>query len=111
MTERRSLFNFHIPYDTSCEKIRKIPEMVERIVKSHTGIRFDRAHLKQFGEYAFEFEVVYFILEPDFNLYMDLQQSINFKIIAEFEKERIYFAYPKPPLVGSMLHNFARPSK
>jgi small-conductance mechanosensitive channel len=33
-------------------------------------------------------------MDPDYNLYMDIQQKINFEIKESFEKEGIEFAYP-----------------
>ncbi len=38
--------------------------------------------------------VVYNVLTPDYNQYMDIQQEINFKIMEAFAREGIEFAYP-----------------
>jgi small-conductance mechanosensitive channel len=40
------------------------------------------------------FEVVYFVLSPDYNLYMDIQQNVNLAIYEQFAAEEIEFAYP-----------------
>jgi small-conductance mechanosensitive channel len=38
---------------------------------------------------------VYCVLSPDYNLYMDIQRSINFAIHSRFEEEGIGFAVPE----------------
>jgi small-conductance mechanosensitive channel len=40
------------------------------------------------------FDVVYYVLTPDYNKYMDIQQEINLVLKEQFEKEKIGFAYP-----------------
>ncbi len=40
------------------------------------------------------FEIVYYVLSPDFNLYMDVQQAINLTVHKRFEEQEIEFAYP-----------------
>jgi len=43
---------------------------------------------------ALVFEVVYYVLSPDYNVYMDIQQEINLELLREFRKEGIDFAFP-----------------
>jgi small-conductance mechanosensitive channel len=57
-------------------------------------VRFDRVHFKEYGESSLNFEVVYFVKNPDYNLYMDIQQAINLEIFRRFLSEGIEFAYP-----------------
>ena len=56
--------------------------------------RFDRAHFKEYSPLSLIFEVVYYIDESDFKLYMDIQQEINLEIFRRFEAERIDFGFP-----------------
>ena len=57
-------------------------------------IRFDRAHFKVYADSALKFEVVYYVLTPDYNVYMDIQQAVNFAIMDAFQARSIDFAYP-----------------
>jgi small-conductance mechanosensitive channel len=68
--------------------------MVKRIIESSGHTRFDRAHFKSFGHFSLNFEVVYYVLSPDYNTYMDIQQLINLRLFEVFEKEQIEFAFP-----------------
>ncbi|QEC42891.1 mechanosensitive ion channel family protein [Pseudobacter ginsenosidimutans] len=94
MKERRVVFSFRVVYGTAAEKIKRIPAMVKQIVGEFTDTRFDRAHFKTFAESSLEFEVVFYVLSPDYNMYMDRQQSINLRIYEQFEQEGISFALP-----------------
>lgn len=93
MAERRVVFSFGVEYGTSLEHLREIPELVTSIVKAREGTRFDRAHFKEYGAFALNFEVVYYVLSPDYNVYMDHQQAINLEIFARFAERGIKFAF------------------
>ncbi|MCD9123380.1 mechanosensitive ion channel family protein [Cupriavidus sp. UGS-1] len=94
MAERRIQFNFRVTYQTPPETLRRIPEIVKAAVVAAGRTRFDRAHFKGFGESALEFEVVYFVTDPDYNLYMDIQQSINLAMVTELGKLGVEFGVP-----------------
>lgn len=98
MFERRIVFSFGVVYSTPYEKLEDIPGMVRAIVESHEKVRFDRAHFKEYGDFSLNFEVVYFVLVPDYNTYMDIQQSINLALFKKFELEDIEFAFPTQTL-------------
>jgi small-conductance mechanosensitive channel len=94
MYERRVLFGFGVTYQTPLAKLERIPEMVRDIVTAQAKTRLDRVHFKEYGDSSLNYEVVYFVLDPDYNRYMDIQQAINLGIFRRFEQERIEFAYP-----------------
>lgn len=98
MDERRIVFSFKVTYHTTAEQLKQIVGIVKNIITDIKGTRFDRAHFKEFGDFSLNYEVVYFVLSPDFNLYMDIQQAINLKLVEEFEKEKILFAIPSQNL-------------
>lgn len=94
MSERRVLFGFGVTYDTPPEKLRKLPDMVREIIERETLSRFDRAHLATFGASALEFEVVYYVRDPDYGKFMDVQQRINLGLISALQAAGIEFAFP-----------------
>jgi len=94
MAERRVVFTIRVTLDTPQEKLAAIAAMLREIVEAQPGVRFDRAHFKEVGEYAMVFEVVYYVLTPDYSRYMDIQQAINLAICARFERDDIAFALP-----------------
>ncbi len=94
MKERRIEFAIGVVYQTPLEKMQKIPGMIQEIIQGIALARFDRAHHKDFGNFSLNIVVVYNVLTPDYNQYMDIQQEINFKIMEAFAREGIEFAYP-----------------
>ena len=94
MYERRVVFSIGVVYQTSHEKLTKIPPIIKKIIENQEQTRFDRAHFKEYGSYALNFEIVYWIENPDYNIYMDIQQTINLEIFQQFKREDIEFAYP-----------------
>jgi small-conductance mechanosensitive channel len=94
MQERRALFTLGVTYQTPYEKLSSIPAMLKEIVESLDGVRFDRAHFKEYADSSLVFEIVYFVLSPDYTKYMDTQQTINLEIYRRFQSQEIEFAYP-----------------
>ncbi|NCT55413.1 mechanosensitive ion channel family protein [bacterium] len=94
MKERRIQFSFGILYETPVEKVKKVLQIIKEIVDAEDNDRFDRAHFNNFGDSSLDFEVVYFMLTDDYKEYMNTQQSINLKMLQNFAKEKIEFAYP-----------------
>lgn len=98
MYERRIVFTFGVVYDTPRETLARLADEVRAIIEAQPKTRFDRAHFFRFGEFSLDFEVVYFVLDPDYNLYMDIQQAINLAIMARFEALEVGFAFPTSTL-------------
>lgn len=94
MFERRVVFQFGIPYQTELSLLRQIPGMLKEIIESQEPTRFDRAHFAKYGESSLDFEVVYYVTASDYNLYMDIQQQINFEMFERFAGLGVKFAYP-----------------
>ncbi|MFA5287614.1 MAG: mechanosensitive ion channel family protein [Candidatus Omnitrophota bacterium] len=98
MEKRRVLFRIGVTYQTSLDQLKEIPKIIEQIIENTKDAAFDRAHFFSYGDFSLIIEVVYFVLSPDYNKYMDIQQEINFAIKKEFEKRGIEFAYPTQTL-------------
>lgn len=98
MQQRRVVFAIGVTYDTPRAKLEAIPPLIRKAVESQDKTRFDRAHLKGFGAFSLDFEVVYYVNSADFNLYMDIQQGINLQLIDDFEGMAIEFAFPTQTL-------------
>ena len=94
MEQRRVPFTFGVTYGTGLDNLKKIPAIISSVISSVPNTRFDRAHFKEYGDFSLVFEVVYYVLSADYNLYMDVQQEINFRIREEFDKLGVEFAFP-----------------
>jgi small-conductance mechanosensitive channel len=116
MQERRVAFRFGVIYQTTPAQLRRIPPILRGVIQElHTGMlpswnktiaaatgigdggkatRFDRAHFAGFGDSSLDFEVVYYALTADYNVYMDIQQEINLAMMEQFAELGVEFAYP-----------------
>jgi len=94
MFERRVVFTFGLVYQTTHEQLAGIGQTVRQIIEKLEKTRFDRAHFKEYGDSALVFEVVYYVQDPSYNVYMDIQQAINLELYRRFQAEGICFAYP-----------------
>ncbi|HEX9618700.1 MAG TPA: mechanosensitive ion channel family protein [Polyangiaceae bacterium] len=94
MLERRIAFGFGIEYNLAYEKVASAAQIAAEIVQGVEGVRFDRAHFKGYGAYSLDYEVVYYVLSPEYVEYMNKQQEINLQLYRRFEEEGIPFAFP-----------------
>ncbi|MCB1989499.1 MAG: mechanosensitive ion channel family protein, partial [Burkholderiaceae bacterium] len=62
---------------------------------------FDRAHFTGFGDSSLDFEVVYWMLTPDFAAYRDVQQAVNLGLMRAFATLGVDFAFPTRTLMFS----------
>ncbi len=99
MFERRVFFSLGVVYQTPYDKVAQIPEMIRQAVEKNAKVRFERAHFNAFGDYALLFEVVYWIQDPDYTIYMDIQQAINLDLFKQSSEAGIEFAYPTQTLM------------
>ena len=93
MQERRILFGIGVVYGTPADKVEAIPAMVRDIIDADEMTRFDRGHFKEYGASSLNYEFVYYVLSPEYNVFMDTQQRINLSIYRTFEEEGIEFAF------------------
>lgn len=99
MGERRVSHAFDVVYQTPAEKVARIPEIVRRLVESREQLRFDHAHLTGLTDSGLRFEAVWFVMSPDNNLHLDLQQAVLLDLLRRFEAEGIELAYPTRTLI------------
>lgn len=94
MKERRAVLSVGVVYSTPAEKLARIPEIIREVIEAREKARFDRAHFKAFGDSSLQFEAVFWVLDPEFKAFMDVQQAVNLDLFTRFNEEGIKFAYP-----------------
>jgi small-conductance mechanosensitive channel len=94
MADRRVVLAFGVDYQTRADQAAAIPALLRGIIEAQPRVRFDRSHLKGLGQSALDFEAVYFLDDPDYNLYMDSQQAILLELMRALERQGIRLAQP-----------------
>lgn len=94
MQERRVLFVVGVQYDTTPAKVRRAVEIITQAIKNQELARFDRCHFHKFSDSSLDMEAVYWMLRPDYNVWMDTHQAICLEILEKFNAEGLEFAFP-----------------
>jgi small-conductance mechanosensitive channel len=103
MLERRVVFATRVTHETPAEKLEKIPAIIKAAIAEQRDTRFDRSHFATHAPASLDFETVYYVLSPDYNRYMDIQQAINLRLHRELAKLGVQLAYPTQRLYLSRL--------
>lgn len=93
LRERRALVTLGVTYDTPADVVAAIPAILRTCVEAQPLARFDRAHFSRFADSWLEFELVYFVRDPDYLVYMDTRQAVNVAVLRAFGERGIEFAF------------------
>lgn len=97
--ERRVLFRLQVDYGNESEAVEQVTGVVKGVIERIPGTRFVQCPLVALGQYAMEFEPLYFVaVRADVNQASVVDQ-VNRGIVREFSKLGIRFAYPSQRLV------------
>ena len=107
--EQRVLTTLRLSYETPSDKLRSIPKLLEDIVREQANTRFERCHLLTLGDSSLQFELSYFVMQPNVNSVADLQQAINLRIIDEFRRTKTEFDYATQRVIVAQARTTADP--
>jgi small-conductance mechanosensitive channel len=99
MYERRVVFTVDVTYDTPADTVEALPGIIRQTIEAESPVRVDRCHFAAFADSSLRFEAVYFVLDPDYGKYMDIQQRINLALLRRFNADGIQFAFPTRTLL------------
>lgn len=99
MTQRRASLKLKIHPQIPLTRLKSVPSLLEEAVRAQPETRFERAHFEGFGDDCYIFEVVYYVLRPDYGLHMDIQQAILYDVYDAFAQAGIAFAFGAPPAI------------
>ncbi len=94
-----------VTYQTPPGKVQRLPEIIKEIICAQPQVRFDRAHFSEYAPSSLEYEIVFYMLTPDYNIFMNVKQAINCAILERFQTEGVEFAYPTQTLHVHYLTN------
>jgi small-conductance mechanosensitive channel len=98
LAQRRSLFTLDVHYETAVAALAAVPAAVREIIEGTPNTRFERCHLLRLTPTAVQFEAVFFVTQPDYQIYADAQQAINLRILEKLRALDVAFvaAVPTP---------------
>lgn len=98
MLERRVVKTVGVEYGTTQDHLQRIPKLIEEVITATPRLRFDRAHFCEFGASSLDFEIVFWVLSPDYVDYMNAQETVLQNIYQKFGELGISFAFPSQTL-------------
>jgi small-conductance mechanosensitive channel len=94
LKERRIVMQFGVIYQTPPDVLAQIPHEIKAIVDGLSRARFDRCHAFQFGASSIDFELVFYVTAPEFEVGMQVRQGIMLGMMRRFAELGVGFAYP-----------------
>jgi len=94
MNHRRKRFTIGVTYETTKDKLKKIPVIIKKEIDKLELATYEWTYLSELAPYSINFLISYDIQKPDYIVSLDIQEKVIFGIIEAFEKEWIEFAYP-----------------
>jgi MscS family membrane protein len=102
----RRLFNVTITYDTPVAKVRRAVEIIRELLASQefrgplhdpdpvANVDPPRVYFNEFNPESLNIQVLYWYRPANWWEYMDHTQRFNIRLMEEYEKEGIEFAFP-----------------
>jgi len=94
MEERRITQVVGVSADTPIKQLRQLPDKLTKIANSLDPVEVDRVWLKELGNYSWNYEIIYFVEDPAMDVYRNVQEELNFRILELMDEEDIELPYP-----------------
>ncbi|WP_028330097.1 mechanosensitive ion channel family protein [Brachyspira alvinipulli] len=94
LEKRRKYMMIGVEYSTPLEKLKIIPDVVKKIIESTENTEFYSARFIEFADSSLNFEVIYHVTISDYAEYVRIVEDVNYKLVDEFNKLGINFAFP-----------------
>lgn len=98
MSERRVVLTLDVEFATAPDTAERIPALLRELIAAQPNVRVDRIHLKAIQDSAWRYEIVWWMLVPDYALYMQTRQNVLLGIVRRFAAEGIVIAFPSQSL-------------
>ena len=97
LEKRRQYMMLGVEYSTPLEKLKVIPDILKTVIETN-DTEFVSARFIEFADSSLNFEVIYYVNTDDYNEFVRVVEDINYKIIDEFNKLGVGFAFPSRTL-------------
>ena len=94
-TLRRVKFMLSLSYTTTPEQLKNFIDELKKFIESNpTTNQEGQVRLFELGKNSIDLMVLYFIDTIDYDFYLDMRETINYKIMEIAQKNQISFAGP-----------------
>jgi small-conductance mechanosensitive channel len=89
MDERLAILVTRVAGSTSPDSLTRIPKIVREVVEAIPNTRFIRSAMTAVGDATMDFQTVYFLTDPAYQIYVDAQQTVMLELMRRLEAEGI----------------------
>ena len=94
-TFRRATFDVGLVYETKADQIKAIVKEIQKVLDDHPRTNQDGwIKFFGFGDSSLNLKLVYYIDTIDWNIYIDVREEINYKIMEIVQRNGSGFAFP-----------------
>jgi len=99
----RRTANITITYDSGHDKTKRAVQIIKDVLTGTPEVNTDpkyppRVYFSDFNDCSLNLYMVYWVKPPDYWLYYQVNERVNFEIMKRFEAEAIEFAFPTQTL-------------
>ena len=91
---RKVALTVPIAYSANMKKLVAVPDIIEKIVGAHEKTDFGHAKVREFGEHAIMFEVVYKTEGAGYDEHVAIRHQIHLQMLEALAAEKITLGYP-----------------
>ena len=99
LQRRRVEKNLFVAHGTDVDKLKRIPDWIKNFISKKEKLRIDRCALEDITETSYVYKIVYFVEDPDYNLYAKMQEELYLDILNKFKSEDIQLTRPVTAVV------------
>jgi MscS family membrane protein len=99
----RRTSNITVTYDSGPKKTQRAVEIIKEVLSKVPEINSDserppRVYFSDFNDWALNIYMSYWVKPPDYWVYQEVNERVNFEVMKRFEAEGIEFAFPSQTL-------------
>lgn len=98
LEKRRKYMLIGVEYSTPLEKLKVIPDIMENIIKDTYLTELVSARFMEFADSSLNFEFIYYVYVKDYVDFARIVEEVNYKLVDEFNKLGVGFAFPSRTL-------------
>lgn len=98
LEKRRQYMMIGVEYSTPLEKLKIIPGIIEKIIEDTYLTELVSVRFIEFADSSLNFELIYYVYVKDYVDFARIVEEVNYKIVDEFAKIGVGFAFPSRTL-------------
>jgi small-conductance mechanosensitive channel len=99
LKERWALFDLKISRALPPSKIARVVQIIREVLQKTPQVRLVRANFKGPGDASLDFEYAYYVTDPDYGRYMEVNEAVQLALLETFALEGIELALPTRVMV------------